>query len=271
MPKTAPDPSLLKVSLQRNIQLQERNKAVLNKMKTEGVDKAGIPVRDYQIKQFEDLVNGKEQAILLEKAQIENFTQKSLLDKNHQERYLQELVNYAGERGDVSKIRVPTTETASKVQGYEKYIPEEILLRYNKAKADGTLKKMLNNTPATDKILLDKILKGEITTPGYPASQITILNKYAEQPKTIKKLFGAEPKVVTDSKGNTWYEFDIPEAFKAKKGEIKAFSTGGIMVPSTPVIGKGSLQERKSGGMILELDDDEIKRYLEAGYNVEQF
>ena len=55
------------------------------------------------------------------------------------------------------------------------------------------------------------------------------------------------------------------------KGEIKAFSTGGIMVPSTPVIGRSSLQERKSGGMILELDDDEIKRYLEAGYNVEQF
>jgi hypothetical protein len=47
-----------------------------------------------------------------------NPIQKQLLDKNHQERYLQELVDYAGKRGDVNKVRVPTSETAAKVQGY---------------------------------------------------------------------------------------------------------------------------------------------------------
>ena len=37
----------------------------------------------------------------------------------------------------------------------------------------------------------------------------------------------SEVKIVTDSKGNTWYEFDIPERFKSGKGEIKAFKDGG--------------------------------------------
>jgi broad specificity phosphatase PhoE len=36
-----------------------------------------------------------------------------------------------------------------------------------------------------------------------------------------------EPKTVTDSKGNSWYEFDIPNKFKGDKGEIKAFKNGG--------------------------------------------
>jgi hypothetical protein len=74
----------------------------------------------------------------------------------------------------------------------------------------------------------------------------TILKKYAEQPKTIKKLFGEEPKIVTDSKGNTWYEFDIPKKFKEGKGEIKAFSTiGGIGVAGAAA---SQLQEQKKGG-----------------------
>lgn len=42
----------------------------------------------------------------------------------------------------------------------------------------------------------------------------------------IKKLFGAEPRVVTDVKGNKWYEFDIPESFKQGKAEIKAYKQG---------------------------------------------
>ena len=43
-------------------------------------------------------------------------------------------------------------------------------------------------------------------------------------------IFGIEPKVVTDSKGNTWYEFDIPKTFKQGKGEIKAFTTTGAII-----------------------------------------
>lgn len=181
-------------SLVRMEELQERNKAILNRMKTEGVDEAGVPVQDYQIKQFEQIVEAQENANIFKKADIENFTQKQLLDKNHQERYLQELVDYAGKRGDVNKIRVPTSETAAKVQGYSKSIPTE-----------------LDNN-------LMPIGGGK-----YSAEHQTILKKYSEQPKNIKKLFGKEPTIVTDSKGNTWYEFDIPDKFKKGKGEIKAF------------------------------------------------
>ena len=61
----------------------------------------------------------------------------------------------------------------------------------------------------------------------YTSEHQTILKKYSEQPKTIKKLFGQEPRIVTDGKGNTWYEFDITKKFKEGKGEIKALTTVG--------------------------------------------
>ena len=68
----------------------------------------------------------------------------------------------------------------------------------------------------------NKLLKDN-SLDGYSSEHQTILKKYSEQPKTIKKLFGKEPTIVTDSKANTWYEFDIPKKFKEGKGEIKAF------------------------------------------------
>lgn len=140
-----------------------------------------------------------EKHLQLAEASAKNFTQKQLLDKNHQERYLQEFVNYAGKRGDINKLRLPTSETAAKVQGYSK-----------------------NTATGMDEM-------GLPTDLGYSSEHQTILKKYSEQPKTIKKLFGVEPKVVTDSKGNTWYEFDIPEKFKQGKGEVKAFATTGLV------------------------------------------
>jgi hypothetical protein len=202
MPKNTSNATALerqKKSLQRMEELQNRNKSVLNKMKTEGVDEAGLPVQEYQIKQFEDIVKAQEQSNLFKKADIENFTQKQLLDKNHQERYLQELVDYAGKRGDINKVRVPTSETAAKVQGYSK-----------------------NTATGMDEM-------GLPTDLGYSKEHQTILKKYSEQPKAIKKLFGQEPKIVTDSKGNTWYEFNIPKKFKEGKGEIKAFTVTGAI------------------------------------------
>ena len=142
-----------------------------------------------------------EKHLQLDEASAKNFTQKQLLDKNHQERYLQELVDYAGKRGDINKVRVPTSETAAKAQGYAK-VPTE--------------------RPQGFEGYWDVNTSGNYT----PEHQ-TILKKYSEQPKTIKKLFEQEPKIVTDSKGNTWYEFDIPKKFKEGKGEIKALTTVG--------------------------------------------
>lgn len=156
-----------------------------------------------------------------------NPIQKQLLDKNHQERYLQELVDYAGKRGDVNKIRVPTSETAAKVQGYNS---QKVL---NRKLYDAEVEKL----KASGKYTEDEIrnmstrlrMNPDYFTPSFSPEHQTILKKYSEQPKTIKKLFGVEPKIVTDSKGNTWYEFDIPENFKGNKGEIKAFKNGGLI------------------------------------------
>jgi hypothetical protein len=39
-----------------------------------------------------------------------------------------------------------------------------------------------------------------------------------------KKLFKTEPRIVTDSKGNTWYEVDVPEGYLDQEWQFK---TGG--------------------------------------------
>jgi hypothetical protein len=186
---------------------------------------------------------------------VENFTQKQLLGKNHQERYLQELVNYAAARKDVSKIRLPTVETAAKVQNYKRR--ENSVVReledFKKGKFSHFYdlsqearkfitvdSKIPSHYVIDNKIIhrsLDEIISDFEKSPifaenleklkglsSYAESHQTILKKYKDQPKTIKKLFGQEPTIVTDNKGNTWYEFDIPEKFKKGKGEIKAYN-----------------------------------------------
>jgi hypothetical protein len=164
----------------------------------------------------------------LRQIELENFSQKSLLDKNHQERYLQELVDYAGKRGDINKIRVPTSETAAKVQGYR-----QTSLTGDNAPGFGKLQEEISvavrqgdQQKVNDLMKVhDEMLKTPYKT--YRSDEQTILKKYSEQPKVIKKVFGVEPKTVKDSKGNSWYEFDIPAKFKEGKGEIKAFKEGG--------------------------------------------
>ena len=185
----------------------------------------------------------------------ENITQKSLLDKNHQERYIQEIVDYASKRDDINRIRLPTSETAAKIQGYETKKTwnitdlkegDDIVLN------DGTVGKVTNDTFINSisvtlsdgkKISVDMSDAGYGTSKNSPIKSInnvdlkeislfssehtTILKKYSEQPKIIKKLYGVEPKIITDSKGNTWYEFNIPYEFKEGISEIKAFKHGG--------------------------------------------
>lgn len=187
-----------------------------------------------------------EKHLQLDEASAKNFTQKQLLDKNHQERYLQELVDYAGKRDDVNKIRVPTSETAAKVQGYSMNYQElkkisgyadETIIESVKLKEKGlspedafnVMIKKYNTKPSADDWSRFKEFYNKDLKMSYSSEHSTILKKYSEQPKTIKKLFGEEPKIVTDSKGNTWYEFDIPKKFKKGKGEIKAFTVIGAI------------------------------------------
>jgi hypothetical protein len=205
---------------------------------------------------FKSVFDNADRKLQLDKATVENFTQKSLLDKNHQERYLQELVDYAGKQDYLNKVRVPTSETAAKVQGYRPVTTaEEIIEKYNKLKGTPEWDEIMADTPDADKLRLQKVLEGKIKGDIYDLERTTILKKYSEQPKTIKKLFGEEPKLVTDSKGNTWYEFDIPKKFKEGKGEIKAFSTiGGIGVAGAAA---SQLQEQRYGGW--------LNKYQEGG------
>ena len=208
--------------------LEEAN-AKLNKLK----DDVNYTYKTFgnspaDLQTFKDVINKAKESLSLEEASVKNFSQKSLLDKNHQERYLQELVDYAGKRGDINKIRVPTSETAAKVQGYR-----ETSLTGDNAPGFGKLQEEISiavrqgdQQKVNDLMKVhDEMLKTPYKT--YSSDQKTILKKYSEQPKVIKKVFGVEPKTVKDSKGNSWYEFDIPAKFKGGKGEIKAFEDGG--------------------------------------------
>lgn len=284
MPKTF-DPEKAKYTLGRMAEIQEKNKSVLNKMITEGVDETGRPVVDYEIKQLQEIVDAQELQNALQKGHVENFSQKSLLDKNHQERYLQELVNHAAQRGDINKVRVPTSETAANVQSYatiRKYTDEQQTL-FNKiskekeAIIDNSLdsegfidyKKAELNPRYIELTKEQEKLQAGVKM-DYDNTSKTILKKYSEQPKLIKKLFGQDAKIVTDSKGNTWYEFDIPKNFKEGKGQIKAFLKGG-----ETDFEKYAMKEM--GGMLYANKnaklphEQSMKKYLSAQKNLLEF
>ena len=163
----------------------------------------------------------------IEKRQVINIDQKEFLGKNHQERLLQENVLYAVEQGK-SKMRYPTSETAGKIQGYKKEVKTgDYNPLFNKVQEDLSVAVRQNNKQEVEKLMQahDKMLN----TPYefYLPEHSTILKKYNEMPKMIKKVLGEDVKIVTDFKGNTWYEFNIPEKYKLGKAEIKAFKQGG--------------------------------------------
>jgi hypothetical protein len=180
---------------------------------------------------YENIYSGQKEAIDLTRAELKNFGQRQLLDKNHQERYLQEIVQYAAERGDVNRIKLPTAETSAKIQGYFKQpVDDQGLMR--KLRED--IVDAVDSGSAEDVRLAEEAYANayaKATKDGkldYSPEQKTILKKYSENPKIIKKLYGIEPKMITDSKGNTWYEFNIPYEFKEGPSEIKAFNYGGF-------------------------------------------
>lgn len=198
-------------SLNRMEELQNKNKEVLKNMKEKGVDEAGLPVQQYQIKQFEDLVKSQESANNMKRGDIANFEQKRLLGNNHLERLFQENMDYAAKNGQ-NKLRYPTSETAAKIQGYKKLQREVPQVEGNQLASPPEVIDLNTNT---------NYYQGVDFLPEHK----TILKKYEEFPKMSKKIFNQEPKIVTDVKGNTWYELEIPKAFKERKGKIKALST----------------------------------------------
>jgi len=193
-----------KEQLQKSLSLNKKHAEAQRKLHDLAVQDPNSRVWTYPDGQqltnsmYNEVMDGQNNWNKMQQASIDNYSQKQLLGKNHEERYLQEIVNYAGANGN-NKIRIPTMETAAKVQGFND---------------------MQQN--------------------------MGVLKKYKNQPKTIKKLYGQDVITVTDSKGNTWYEFDIPESFKSGKGEIKAFKEGG----STPKAQVGWLSKYENGGVI---------------------
>jgi len=148
------------------------------------------------------------------KGDLANPQQKEFLGKNYVERQLQENVAYAVENGQ-TKVRIPTPETVSKVQGYPK------------VGGDGQLQYPGLPAPSGSKPIDSKFSFDNFT----PEHQ-TILKKYTKSPKQIKKTFGVETRNVTDPQGNTWFEFDIPESYMNKEAEIKALEDGGTITHS---------------------------------------
>jgi hypothetical protein len=193
----------------------------------------------------------------IEKRKVINIEQKEFLGKNHQERLLQENIKYAIEQGK-SKMRYPTSETAVKIQSYTQFSREQLIKNLNEklelVKNPEAYKLKNNITEENPSVFFDDEIKEYNLNPEeyikkqqdeiiknqtllekkgnyyYHPSHETILKKYDEIPKMIKKVLGEDVKLITDSKGNTWYEFDIPKKFKEGKGEIKAFKQGGAII-----------------------------------------
>ena len=71
-----------------------------------------------------------------------------------------------------------------------------------------------------------------------------ILRKYTEFPKQYKKLFkGADVRTVADSKGNTWYEVDVPDNYLQQEW---AFEEGGSLILPKMMMNKHSPDKLRS-------------------------
>ena len=196
-----------------------------------------------------------------------NYEQKVLLEASHEQRFLQEFVDYAARRGDINKIRIPTLQTAAAVQNYrptsKNTIHPETRQIYETSNVwEEALAKHLELYPEDAHLVNDAVLMAEGKAafdsykrdpgqyePKYSPKNMTILKKYIEQARNVRKLFGQDTRPVVDRKGNTFQEFDIPKSFKDLKGEIQAYEEG------------GSIQ--------MDLTQDEINSYANGGWIVE--
>ena len=203
----------------------EEDKVILNKYKTNKVDDYGYQIHQSQINQLEDALRKKEQDILFKEAELKNLPQKQLLETAHPERYLQELMKHAGDRG-IGKIRVPTAETTGYIQGYHPAISinEKMLSEGEKIKLD-KLRLKARNTGVFDKLYdYEGVLMNnpKYTLKVYTNKQQTIIKRSEQLPKLIKSSTGQDAIPII-YKNHSYLEFDTPKKFMEGKGEIKAF------------------------------------------------
>ena len=182
------------------------------------------------------------------------FAQVKHLHDNYIQKQLQEIFRFAAEKGQ-TKMRYPTSETAAKIEGYisKQRIPEivyeeernQILRDFYKKHSkfhsklytwdldelinkvgEKTLDKLFSADVLKEKERnLSNLLKQYNENPVsfiYGRSFRTNLKKYSDFPKMFNKLFkGQEVRTVTDPKGNTWYEVDVPENYLQQEWKFK--------------------------------------------------
>ena len=223
------------------------------KMALENINKEIESGQPSGFQTIEDLWN-KKYEILKKASNRSNIgVQGQHLHDNYLQRQLQENLRYAAENGQ-TKMRYPTSETAAKIEGYQKTInpkyqellnkQSELHMELNELQNQEALYKMFNepfsiedNLQKTYKIEeelksiqdeIQQIRKNGIEKTYIPEHQ-TILKKYADFPKLFQKLYkGQNVRTVTDAKGNSWYEVDVPKGYLNREWQYKK---GGRFLP----------------------------------------
>ena len=202
-----------------------------------GINPDGSTMEPWGRRQIEqEFIPALEEKIKTQKAKLASTEpMQQYMIETFTERQIQENLKYAAEKGQ-TKMRYPTRETAAKIEGYEK---EEVWFDANGNRTyldpigtrglrdeDLSLEDIRNLSRSDHINTTDNFIRKELYRPEHE----TILKKYDAFPKQFQKLFGkkAEVRTVTDSKGNTWYEVDVPESYRNKTGQI-IFSTGGLL------------------------------------------
>lgn len=205
-------------------------------------------------------VSWKDRLKQLEAARYYLDPETSHLADNFERRQLQENLKYAAEHGQ-TRMRYPTPETAAKIEGYRKYktlgIKENI--KYDKLEISPNGRTNIQNDaigepyyvePGTGLSYKDLMKRnGELYTKlggkskaemdewynslpmieDYNPSHKTILKKYADFPKQHRKLYkNADVRTVTDTKGNTWFEVDVPKDYLKQEWQYKDGKDGEI-------------------------------------------
>ena len=163
------------------------------------------------------------------------------LQQNYFPRQLQENMLYASRNG-YNLMRYPTRDTTIKVEGYE---PTLLFGDVNKEQyaiklqerigqlelqiAQGT--NAFNYRRLSSELARAKqeyeVLKQESKAQVYSPQQETILKKYEQFPKMFGKVFkDQKPQIVKDSKGNSWFEFAIPQ--NMQQMELQ-YDKGGVL------------------------------------------
>jgi hypothetical protein len=231
-----------------------------------------------QKERLQSQLKGVQETISQNNKYINASPQEKLVMKNIHERMLQEDVARAASMGN-TKYRLPSEESMATIQGWKPLQKKTQLDRYKQdleyLKTENGFQKLglddivhredygtgrLSKVPITKKEYLDLTNKkikeleslgeAELNKHYYTDPQSTILKHTSQSLKDSEKLFGVKLKPVTDIKGNSWYEFDIPKKFKEGKGEIKAFSTIGAVVGGASAFGMAPLEQKKQGGVI---------------------